>query len=56
MKPWQERVAVHHINGDSRDNRPENLSFVHIATCVPLSDTELAEYHAYLLRRALERK
>ena len=54
-RPWQERVAVHHINGDSRDNRPENLSFVHLATREPLDDLEIHQYHEYLLRRRAER-
>lgn len=54
-KPWQERVAVHHINGDPRDNRPENLSFVHAATREALTDEEIDLYHSYLLGRAARR-
>ena len=51
MKPWQERVAMHHINGDPRDNRSDNVRFVHIATCAALTDAEIDEYRRYLMRQ-----
>ena len=56
MKPWQERVAVHHINDNPYDNRPDNLRFAHVATRQALTDSELDAYHKWLLQRAKDRE
>lgn len=54
-RPWQESIVVHHINGNPRDNRPENLCFVHLATSKPLDELELEQYYAHLVRQRVRR-
>jgi hypothetical protein len=50
MKAWQERVAIHHIDGDPRNNDVANLKLVHAKTREPLSDRELEEYERWARR------
>ncbi len=43
-KPWQERVCVRHIDGDLRNNDPDNLQLFHPDTREPLTNREWGEY------------
>lgn len=47
-RPWQERVAWHHIDGNPRNNDIANLALFHVATRQPLSDSEIDEYVEWL--------
>ena len=46
-RPLREGEVVHHINGDIRDNRPENLQ-------VFASQAEHAKYHKLMAQRSKE--
>jgi hypothetical protein len=48
MRPWQEKVAWHHIDGNRHNNDRDNLRLVHQATGKPLSQQEVDNYCSYL--------